>query len=107
MKKNVTLVLAVMMVVCSLVVSTIPMMAALPEISAKTVLMRVGQSYALKMKNIKTISWKTSGSSGISGSLPHIRILARDATVRDGKDLTDTSKEDVKDWIAGISTKIY
>jgi len=50
MKKNVTLVLAVMMVVCSLVVSTIPVMAALPEISAKTVLMRVGQSYALKMK---------------------------------------------------------
>jgi len=59
------------------------------------------------MKGKTIIPFCTSGSSGISGSLPHIRKLARDATVRDGKDLTDTSKEDVKDWIAGISTKIY
>ena len=41
----------------------------------------------------------TSGSSGISGSMDHIRTMAKGATVKDGKDLTDASLADIEKWI--------
>ena len=58
--------------------------------------------YFLKNNNLKgkkIIPFCTSGSSGISGSMPHIRKLAKGATVKDGKDLTDASKNDVAKWV--------
>ena len=48
-------------------------------------------------KNI--IPFCTSGGSGISGSMPHIRKLASGATVKNGKDLTDVSDDEIKEWV--------
>ena len=50
-------------------------------------------------KNI--IPFCTSGGSGISGSIPHIKKLAKGATVKSGKDLTDTSDKGIKEWVTG------
>lgn len=41
----------------------------------------------------------TSGGSGISGSMSHIRKLAKGTTVKSGKDLSDASNADIKEWL--------
>lgn len=41
----------------------------------------------------------TSGSSGISGSMQHIRDMAEGAAVKAGKDLTRSSEKDIEEWI--------
>ena len=48
---------------------------------------------------ITMIPFCTSGGSGISGSMKHIRNLAAGADVKDGIDLTDASAEEIRDWI--------
>lgn len=51
----------------------------------------------LKGKIIKPFC--TSGGSGISGSMSHIRKLAAGATVKSGRDLTDASDKEIKKWV--------
>ena len=46
----------------------------------------------------------TSGGSGISGSMSHIKKLAKDATVKSGKDLSDASKTDINEWLKKLGT---
>ena len=41
----------------------------------------------------------TSGSSGISGSMQHIRDMAKGADVKNGKDMTHSSVKDIQEWI--------
>ena len=56
----------------------------------------------LKKNNLKgktVLPFCTSGGSGISGSMKHIRNLAAGADVKDGIDLTDASAEEIRDWI--------
>ena len=53
--------------------------------------------YSMKGKTV--IPFCTSGSSGISGSIAGIKEGAKGATVKEGRDLTDDSYEDVKDWV--------
>ena len=45
------------------------------------------------------IPFCTSGGSGISGSMSNIRELASSATVKDGKDLTDASDNEIEEWV--------
>ena len=52
-----------------------------------------------KLSGKTVMPFCTSGSSGISGSMDHIRTMAEGATVKDGKDLTDASVADVEKWI--------
>lgn len=53
----------------------------------------------------KLMPFCTSGSSGISGSMPDIRKLAKGADVNEGMDMTDATDADIKEWInANIST---
>lgn len=54
------------------------------------------ESYNLKGKKI--VPFCTSGGSGISGSMNGIKASAKGATVVEGKDLTDSSAESVKNW---------
>lgn len=57
----------------------------------------------LKGNNLKgktVMPFCTSGGSGVSGSMKHIRELAKGAKVKDGIDLTDATAADMKAWIA-------
>lgn len=59
----------------------------------------------LKNNNLKgktVIPFCTSGGSGISGSMEHIRKLAKGADVKDGKDLTQSSNNDVVKWVSSF-----
>lgn len=53
--------------------------------------------YSLKGKIV--VPFCTSGSSGISGSIAGIKAGAKGAIVKDGRDLTDDSYSDVKNWV--------
>ena len=50
------------------------------------------------MKGKTVLPFCTSGGSGISGSMSHIKALAKGATVKTGMDLTDASAEEVENW---------
>lgn len=52
-----------------------------------------------KLKGKKVIPFCTSGGSGISGSMTHIRKLAAGATIKNERDLTGASDEEIKEWI--------
>lgn len=54
------------------------------------------ESYDLEGKKI--VPFCTSGGSGISGSISGIKESAKGATVVEGKDLTDSSAESIKNW---------
>ena len=54
----------------------------------------------LKGKNI--IPFCTSGGSGISGSIAHIKELAKGASVKAGRDLTDDSDTKIKEWVSPL-----
>ena len=51
------------------------------------------------LKGKTLIPFCTSGGSGISGSMSHIRSLAKGASVQKGKDLTDMDLSDIKSWV--------
>lgn len=53
-----------------------------------------------KLKGKTVLPFCTSGGSGISGSMKHIRNLAKGADVKKGADLTDASAEEIKEWIS-------
>lgn len=54
------------------------------------------ESYNLEGK--KVVPFCTSGGSGISGSINGIKEAASGATVAEGKDLTDLSAKNIKNW---------
>ena len=53
--------------------------------------------YSMEGKTV--LPFCTSGSSGISGSMLHIRDMAEGADVKNGKDLTHSSVKDIEEWI--------
>ena len=53
--------------------------------------------YSMEGKTV--LPFCTSGSSGISGSMQHIRDMAEGADVKNGKDLTHSSVKDIEEWI--------
>ena len=53
--------------------------------------------YSIEGKTV--LPFCTSGSSGISGSMQHIRDMAEGADVKNGKDLTQSSVKDIEEWI--------
>ena len=55
------------------------------------------EEYSMKGKNL--IPFCTSGSSGISGSMPGVLEGAGDAAVQDGRDLTGAKQKKVTAWI--------
>ncbi len=61
--------------------------------------------YKYSMKGKTVIPFCTSGSSGISGSMSGIRAGAKKATVKQGKDLTDSSYSAVKKWVCSFKKK--
>lgn len=52
------------------------------------------------LKGKKVLPFCTSGGSGISGSMPHIRNMAKGASVGEGADLTDASDNEILEWIS-------
>ena len=56
--------------------------------------------YSTKGKVV--VPFCTSGGSGISGSMKHIRSLAKGADVKSGKDLTDASASEIESWISSM-----
>ena len=53
--------------------------------------------YSMEGKTV--LPFCTSGSSGISGSMLHIRDMSEGADVKNGKDLTHSSVKDIEEWI--------
>ena len=57
------------------------------------------------LKGKTVLPFCTSGGSGISGSMPHIRSMAKSADVKKGMDLTDASSEEIRNWIEKNAAK--
>ena len=51
-----------------------------------------------KLNGKTVVPFCTSGGSGISGSMKHIRSLAKGTDVKNGKDLTDCSADEIWQW---------
>ena len=51
-----------------------------------------------KLRGKTVVPFCTSGGSGISGSMKHIRSLAKGADVKSGRDLTGSSAGEIRQW---------
>jgi len=57
------------------------------------------------LENRTVLPFCTSGGSGISGSMGHVRNLAKGAKVKNGKDLTDATADEIRKWFKQNTAK--
>ena len=55
-----------------------------------------------KLSGKTVVPFCTSGGSGISGSMKHIRSLSKGANVKNGEDLTDYSADEIRQWVESM-----